>query len=617
MGDAQRPEALLSVRGLEVSLRTPNGVLKAVRNTSFDLRRGESLGIVGESGSGKSMTAFAIMRLLPRIAELRCADLRLDGLRLDSLPDDVFFDRIAGQRISMIFQEPMTSLNPVYTVGRQMTEAAVRAGRLGRKAAQQRAADLLERVGIAAPRDILSKYPHQFSGGQLQRIMIAMALMNEPEVIVADEPTTALDVTIQAQIMALLADLRREFGMAMILISHDLGVVAQAVENVMVMYGGEIVEQGPARAVLTAPQHPYTRGLLAAVPRMEGAPHRLGAIPGVVPALYGDPQLCVFSSRCPHARPVCRQQRPPRQQAPGGQLYDCIMAPAEIAALPRRGAAEVLPAPQVTEEEVIVARSIRREYRRRRGRFGAVQRIMAVDGVDLTVKRGETFALVGESGSGKTTLAKILLGIDAPTDGTVLLNGKPLAQTGHRERARLVQPIFQDPYSSLNPRRTVAEIIERPLVIHDAGGRTERQQKVRQTMDLVGLPQRMLHNYPNQMSGGQRQRVAIARALVMRPQIIVCDEPTSALDVSVQAQILNLLTDLQQELQLTYFLITHDLAVVHQTASRIAVMRNGRIVEAGPAREVLAAPKEEYTRLLLSSVPRLGVSSSEPVEAAP
>ena len=598
-------ETLLSVRGLEVSLHTPNGVLKAVRHTSFDLKRGESLGIVGESGSGKSMTAFAIMRLLPRIAEMRCETLELNGAPLDRVDDDTFFETIAGQRISMIFQEPMTSLNPVYTVGRQMTEAAVRAGRLGRRAARQRAADLLDRVGIPGPADTLSKYPHQFSGGQLQRIMIAMALMNEPELIIADEPTTALDVTIQAQIMALLADLQREFGMAMILISHDLGVVSQAVEKVMVMYGGETVEQGPATAVLSAPTHPYTRGLLAAAPRMEGTPRRLGAIPGIVPALYGDPQLCVFSSRCPQARPVCRQAPPPQQTAGPAHVYDCVMAPAEIARLPGRDATDILPAPVATDEDVIVARGITREYRRRRGIFGDVQSIMAVDGVDLTVKRGETFALVGESGSGKTTLAKILLGLDAPTAGKVLLDGKSLDDTSHRERARLVQPIFQDPYSSLNPRRTVAEIIERPLVIHGLGAGDARRKAVRQTMELVGLPQRMLHSYPNQMSGGQRQRVAIARALVMRPEIVVCDEPTSALDVSVQAQILNLLVDLQQELQLTYFLITHDLAVVHQTASRIAVMRSGRIVETGRARDVLGAPKEEYTRLLLSSVPRL------------
>ncbi|MGD1879475.1 MAG: dipeptide ABC transporter ATP-binding protein [Kiloniellaceae bacterium] len=602
-------DILLSVRDLDISLHTPNGVLQAVRGTSFDLRRGESLGIVGESGSGKSMTAFAIMRLLPRIARLRCGALELDGERLDRIEDGVFFDRIAGQRISMIFQEPMTSLNPVYSVGRQMTESAIHTGRLSRPAARRRAVELLERVGIPAPGDMLSKYPHQFSGGQRQRLMIAMARMNEPELIIADDPTTALDVTIQAQIMALLADLQREFGMAMILISHDLGVVAEAVENVMVMYGGETVEQGPAAQVLTAPRHPYTRALMAAAPRMDGPPHRLGAIPGVVPAFFGDPQLCVFSSRCPHVRPVCRQQRPPQQMAGrfGGQAqrYSCVMPPAELATLPDTRAGDALPAPVTDTREIFAVRGLSREYRRRRGIFGAVETVLAVDAVDLSVMHGETFALVGESGSGKTTLARILLGLDEPTSGNVFLNGKPLAETSRRDRAKQVQPIFQDPYSSLNPRRTVAEIIERPLIIHGISARDERRRAVEETMDLVGLPRRVLHNYPSQMSGGQRQRVAIARALVPRPAVLVCDEPTSALDVSVQAQILNLLVDLQQELQLTYFLITHDLGVVHQTASRIAVMRNGRIVETGPARQVLDSPQEEYTRLLLSSVPRL------------
>ena len=607
-------DILLSVRDLDISLDTPSGVLKAVRATSFDLRRGESLGIVGESGSGKSMTAFALMRLLPRIARATSTRLDLAGERLDAIGDAEFFDRIAGQRISMIFQEPMTSLNPVYTVGRQITEASVRSGRLGRVAARRRAVELLERVGLPEPSQTLSKYPHQFSGGQRQRLMIAMALMNEPELIIADEPTTALDVTIQAQIMTLLADLRREFGMAMILISHDLGVIAESVENVMVMYAGEVVEQGPATAVLSAPRHPYTRGLLAAAPGMEGPPHRLGAIAGVVPTLFGDPRLCVFASRCPHAGPICRSERPPQQTAGPRHHYSCVLRPAEIGGLPDARAGEPLPPPPRSEREIFRANRVSREYHRRKGLFGAVQTILAVDSVDLVVKRGETFALVGESGSGKTTLARILTGLDTPTAGEVLLDGRPLADVGRRERAKLIQPIFQDPYGSLNPRRTVAEIIERPLVISGTGGRAERQKAVRETMDLVGLPQRVLHNYPSQMSGGQRQRVAIARALVTRPAALVCDEPTSALDVSVQAQILNLLVDLQQELQLTYFLITHDLAVVHQTASRIAVMRGGRIVETGPAREVLAAPKEEYTRLLLSSVPRLRNPASRAAE---
>ncbi|HTN62496.1 MAG TPA: ABC transporter ATP-binding protein [Devosia sp.] len=596
---------ILSVDDLEVVLNTASGDITAVRGTSFDLKAGEAIGIVGESGSGKSMTAMALMRLLPRVASLRANAITLDGVALDTMDDRNFANAVAGQKISMIFQEPMTSLNPVYSIGRQMTEAAVQFANLTPRAAKARAIELLDRVGIPDPVGRMGQYPHQLSGGQRQRVMIAMALMNEPELIIADEPTTALDVTVQAQIMALLAELRQELGMAMILITHDLAVVASTVDKVAVMYGGEIVEQGACSDVLANPMHPYTRGLLACVPKMGDVPRRLGAIPGIVPGLIGDIDFCVFSSRCAHVRDICRARRPP-QRAEGQRRYNCILSPAEIKALPpAQPNVEMLPPDREAGPVLIEAQGIHKFYEVKKTLFGEKKTLHALNAVSLQIRRGETFALVGESGSGKTTLAKILLGLSTADEGEVILDGQAVSTVDACKRARLMQPIFQDPYSSLNPRQTVGRIVSRPLEVHQIGDAASRRKAVAEVMDRVGLPERVMNNYPSQMSGGQRQRVAIARALVMKPALLVCDEPTSALDVSVQAQVLNLLADLQRELGLTYLLITHNIAVVHQVASRIAVMHQGQIVEMGEARTILHSPQHAYTKLLLSSVPEL------------
>ncbi len=528
---------LLDIRNLDISLTLPGGKLHAVKDVTLSLDRGEALGIVGESGSGKSMTALALMRLLPRSATCSATALRFDGQELPELDDATFSSRIAGPRIGMIFQEPMTSLNPVYTVGRQMTEAAVARGLLSAKAARQKAVDLLDRVGIPDPAARMDQFPHQMSGGQRQRVMIAMTLMLDPDLLIADEPTTALDVTVQAQILDLLDDLRRERQMGLILISHDLAVVAQRTDKVAVMYMGEMVEQGSANRVLFAPQHEYTKKLLAAIPRIDGAPaHAAGATPA--------------------------------------------------------------------DEEVIAARDVSRVFSSRKGLFGPRSETRALDGVSLSVKRGETLALIGESGSGKSTLARILLGLDEPSSGEVSMLGRPLSNLSPMERARFVQPVFQDPYTSLNPRRRLAEIIARPLVLRGEGDSTSRMAAVREAMEHVRLPARLLHAYPSQLSGGQRQRIAIARALVTRPEALICDEPTSALDVSVQAQILELLDDLRAEMGLTCLLITHDMAVVHEVADRVAVMYQGRIVEEGTAASVLANPTDDYTARLLAAAPR-------------
>ncbi|MEP4547652.1 MAG: ABC transporter ATP-binding protein [Saccharospirillum sp.] len=605
---------LLEIQNLSIRLKVPSGVLHAVRNASLTLNRGEALGIVGESGSGKSLTAMALMRLLPKVANVEFDTLKFDGTDLGEVPEATFTRDYLGPRLSMIFQEPMTSLNPVYTIGRQLTEASVRIGRMTNAQANTRALELLDRVGIPNPKARMAQYPHQLSGGQRQRVMIAMALMLEPELLIADEPTTALDATIQTQIMTLLNDLRREMNMGMILITHDLAVVSENVDRVAVMYGGEIVESGRSGDVLAAPAHPYTRALLTAIPHMGGEPKRLGAIPGTVPALLQPPKGCVFAARCAHAEPRCATERPPRQGSDNHHRL-CILTEKTLAELPPAVPSDPLPKREMAHEAVLEARHVSRVFHSRSGLFGPRHEIRAVDDISLSLKRGETLALVGESGSGKTTLSRLLLGLDTPTSGEILLDGQPVEAMDGLRRADLVQPIFQDPYSSLNPRRTLAEIIARPLALRGMGTARERQLKARELMERVRLPERLMHSYPSQLSGGQRQRVAIARALVTSPEILVCDEPTSALDVSVQAQILNLLVDLQAELGLTCLLITHDMAVVHQIASRVAVMLDGKIVEEGPAAELLANPKNAYTRTLLDAAPQFRPTETPTMEA--
>jgi|TARA_B100001167_G_scaffold185672_1_gene146117 peptide/nickel transport system ATP-binding protein len=535
--------SLIEITDLTITLDLPGGPMPVVRDVSLSLERGEALGIVGESGSGKSMTALALMRLLPRVARVKAKTLGFDGLDLTSLEDARFAADIAGPRIGMIFQEPMTSLNPVYTIGRQMTEGAVARG-MRPAQAREKAVALLDRVGIPDADARMTQYPHQMSGGQRQRVMIAMTLMLDPDVLIADEPTTALDVTVQAQILDLLDDLRREREMGLILISHDLAVVAQRTDRVAVMYHGALVEQGAASDVLFAPQHDYTKALLAAIPRLDA---------------------------------------PPRPTVAAGDV-------------------------------VIEARDVTRVFASRKGLFGPKREVNALDGVSLSVQRGETLALIGESGSGKSTLARILLGLDAPSSGEVSMLGKPLAELDPTARARFVQPVFQDPYTSLNPRRRLAEIIARPLVLRDEGDRGSRLAAVEEAMEHVRLPARLLHAYPSQLSGGQRQRVAIARALVTKPQALICDEPTSALDVSVQAQILALLDDLRAELGLTCLIITHDMAVVRETADRVAVMYRGQIVEEGSAAEVLTHPSNDYTARLLAAAPRFESKTAQVIQ---
>jgi peptide/nickel transport system ATP-binding protein len=617
---------LLVVESLSVEFggATPT---QPVRGVSLSVARGETLCIVGESGCGKSLTALGIMDLLPRGASRRAERIDIDGI--DALRiGERRMSALRGDRVAMIFQEPMTSLNPTYTIGNQLEEALLRHRRVGRRAARERAAALLAKVGIAAPETRLRQFPHQLSGGLRQRVMIAMALMCEPDLIIADEPTTALDVTIQAQILRLLGDLQHEMGLGLILITHDLGVVARIADRVMVMYAGEVVETGSVDEVFAAPAHPYTQALLRCLPSGERSPgKRLCTIPGMVPQLTADRVGCGFRERCAHAVPECAAAVPLRVLGERRTMR-CVLpalrplpeVPLAAAGAARRAVPPVSDAP-TSDAPLLEARNVICRFSVSGGWLAPPRELRAVDGVSLHLARGEVLGLVGESGCGKSTLAKLLIGLQRPNSGEILIDGEPIAASGRLRLARRIQPVFQDPYSALNPRKTVGSIITLPLRVHSDGELAGWRRRVEEMMALVGLPRRLYDALPHEMSGGQRQRVAIARALILRPKIVICDEPTSALDVSVQAQILNLLLDLRVELGLTYLLISHNLGVVEHMANRVAVMYLGRIVEEGPTAALFAAPQHPYTRVLLASMlspePRKGLPDLGLGTAAP
>ncbi|MDP5220390.1 dipeptide ABC transporter ATP-binding protein [Ruegeria sp. 2205SS24-7] len=599
---------LLEVKDLSVTLKLAEGDLTAVSGISLSVAKGETLGIVGESGSGKSISSLAVMDLLPKGTIRKATTMRFGETDLLSATPSQMAS-LRGNKIAMIFQEPMTSLNPVYTIGRQMTELMTLHKGVSKKVATDRAVELLEKVGITAARSRLSQYPHQLSGGLRQRVMIAMMLMCEPELIIADEPTTALDVTIQAQILNLLRELQQEMNMAMIIITHDLGVVARVSDKVSVMYAGQIVETGSVEEVFRHPVHPYTQGLLESIP-VSGEINpgeELGSIPGLVPSLKTNFKGCRFANRCSKVIEICHNTLVDLNEISSGRLTRCLLSEAEARAKlkeePKVLSDHVYGSRvDMTSAPVMSADNAQCVFQIKPNMFAPKKPLRAVDNISIDLRKGEVVAVVGESGCGKSTLARMLLGLQSPTSGTISLDGEDVSEMSNVEKSKRVQSIFQDPYSSLNPRRTIGEIIRRPLQLHGSGTTEEQKEQVEAIMERVGIPRRLYHNYPNQLSGGQRQRVAIARALVLKPEIVICDEPTSALDVSVQAQILNLLLELRSELRLTYLLITHDMAVVEHIATRVVVMYLGRVVEIADARDIFQNPQHPYTKALLSSV---------------
>jgi peptide/nickel transport system ATP-binding protein len=608
-------EPLLSVENLHVHFVTSRGVVRAVEGLSYDVRPGEMVALVGESGCGKSVSALAVMRLLAKPAgrvvagAVRFADRDLLQLTEEQMRE------VRGRDIGMIFQEPMTSLNPVLPIGFQITEPLFMHQSIGAEAARARALDLLRMVGIPDAERRLDQYPHQFSGGMRQRAMIAIALACDPKLIIADEPTTALDVTIQAQILELMKDLSRRLGIAMVMITHNLGVVARYADRVNVMYAARLAEQASAEALFARPLHPYTVGLLRSVPRLDQPRgSKLETIEGLPPNLLEPPPGCRFAPRCAAKQFECEQAVPPLAEIEPGRRSACLRAAALAGGGPRAlglqdaegGVAP--PAKSLDPLPVVEVRGLKTHFDVTRGLVAAQRAVVkAVDGVSFEIRRGETLGLVGESGCGKTTIGRTLLRLEEATAGEILYRGTDLTRvTGTllKDYRRRIQVIFQDPYSSLNPRMTVGQILAEPMLVHGLQpDRRAARARAGELLELVGLFAYMAERYPHELSGGQRQRVGIARALALEPEFIVCDEPVSALDVSIQAQIINLLEALQQRLGLTYLFIAHDLAVVRHISDRVAVMYLGKVMEIADRDALYAAPQHPYTRALLDAVP--------------
>ncbi|WP_332674983.1 ABC transporter ATP-binding protein [Aromatoleum sp.] len=602
-------EPLLEVSGLRVAIGRGENPVRPVDGVGFSIARGETFALLGESGCGKSMTALALVRLLPDGGRIETGIVRFAGRDLLA-ETEARMREVRGGQIAMIFQEPSTSLNPVMTVMNQIGEVLARHRGLGGAPARAEARRLLEAVGIPDAERRLDDYPFQFSGGMKQRVMIAIALAGDPELLIADEPTTALDVTIQAQVLDLLARLQAERGMGMLLITHDLGVVARMAHRVGVMYAGELVETATRADFFRRPLHPYSRKLFAALPTDAQRGRPLMALGGNVPALDREFVGCRFADRCPDAFGLCRRETPGWEHV-GDQAVRCHLY-AEGRAHPQSAGLEAEPfaAGRHREQVLLDVRDLKVHFPVRKGLFRReVGRVKAVDGVSLTLAAGRTLALVGESGCGKTTAGKAILQLVAATAGEVFLDGAlltGLSRAALRPLRRAFQMVFQDPFASLNPRMRVGEIIEEGmLALGVEPGRDARLRRIDDLLSRVGLAPGMKFRYPHEFSGGQRQRIAIARALAVSPRLIVCDEPTSALDVSVQAQILNLMRELQAEFGLAYLFITHNLGVVSWLAHDVAVMYLGRIVERGPVERVLAAPAHPYTRALLDAVPHI------------
>jgi len=619
--------AALEISNLSTEIKLSRSTVHAVGNVDLSINAGETLGLVGESGSGKSMLGLSVLGLLPNGGHITGGSIKIEGKELVGL-SETELRRLRGDRVAMIFQDSLSSLNPTKTIGQQVAEPV----RLHRDVSQQEARDrvmeVLELVGLPHPKERLDDYPHQLSGGLRQRVMIAIALACDPRVLLADEPTTALDVTIQAQILRLLDDLEQRLGMATLLVTHDMGVVAGRANRINVMYAGRIVESAPTETLFSSMRHPYTQALLGSIPRLEqDNTKRLLSIPGLPPDLTNPPPGCRFAARCKYATAQCLAQEPPLTGS-GGHAFACwnpVDGPAELTdTVAHATRASVLAAraglgdspsitisgPGVTQngtKPLLEIVNVVREYPITAGFLRRqVNSVKAVSDLTLTVNAGESFGLVGESGCGKTSLGKLIVGIEKPDSGAIRLLGEDVFSyrgTKLRKARRDLQMMFQDPFGSLDPRMRVNAILQEPLQIQNIGSQRERDQKVRGILDDVGLPSAALERYPHEFSGGQRQRVALARALMLEPKVMVADEPVSALDVSIRSQVLNLMKRLQIERDMASVVISHDLAVVKYLADRIGVMYLGKLVEIGSGDDIYARPAHPYTQALIKTIP--------------
>jgi oligopeptide/dipeptide ABC transporter ATP-binding protein len=628
---------VLEVNGLRAEFRASGKRVVAVDGVSLAVAAGESVGIVGESGCGKSTTGLAIMRLLPPNGRIAGGSVVLGGRDLTRLPEREM-EKVRGNEVALIPQNPMTSLNPTRTVGDQIAEAVRLHRGANRRKARERALEVLSLVEMPRPGERLDQYAHELSGGLRQRVMIAMALACEPRLLIADEPTTALDVTIQAQILDLIDGLRERLNMAVILITHDMGVIAGRTDQVVVMYAGKVVERATTLALFNEMRHPYADALLAAVPRLGSSrSDRLVNIPGLPPDLSRLHQNCRFSSRCRFATERCRTEEPvlesviegvPAQDSDAMAHEFACFHPVDASSRTAIGSGASVPGADVARAEVIAAKPemlvvdrLVKEFPVTKGGIfrRKVGTVKAVSDVSFVVRRGEAFGLVGESGCGKTTIGWLSVALDRATSGAVRINGHELQKlrAGRlRELRADVQLMFQDPYSSLDPRQRVGDIVREPLRARGVGSVAEQRARVLEVLDEVGMSRESVSRYPHEFSGGQRQRIGLARALVLRPKLVVADEPVSALDVSVQAQILNLMKDLQERHDLAFVLISHDLAVVRYMVDTIGVMYLGKLVELGPAHEVYERPAHPYTRALLDAVPEPDPSAARAHRAA-
>ena len=605
---------LLELKDVRTDIRLKKSTVHALDGVSLTVDAGQTLGIVGESGCGKTMTAMSIMQLLPSGGSVAGGEILLDGRNLLTLSESEM-GKVRGNDIGMIFQDPMTSLNPTMTIGKQISESVRIHRGIGKKAAHERAVEVLSLVGMPSPQRRVLDYPHQLSGGMRQRAMIGMALANEPKLLIADEPTTALDVTVQKQILELIDGLKHRLGMAVILVTHDLGVIAGRADQIAVMYAGRVVETTTTEALYANPRHPYTEALFDSLPeRGAESGTKLYSIPGLPPDLTAPPAGCRFAARCRYAQDTCREQDPQLSGETAAHQYACFFPVGEVersakaipVTLTEATSDEEIPQTEIGAPLLSVTNLVK-DYPITSGSVlrRTIGAVSAVADVSFTIYEGETLGLVGESGCGKTTVGKLLVGLEDATGGAIEYAGRDLARDKHARNTvrKQIQLMFQDSYAAMNPRMRVRSVLREPLDIQHVGDADSRNKRIGELFDQVGLPRTALERYPHEFSGGQRQRIGFARALTLAPRLIVADEPVSALDVSIQSQVLNLMKDLQVEFNLSYLFISHDLSVVRYLSDRIGVMYLGKLVEIGPAESVYSNPVHHYTRGLLDTIP--------------